>query len=757
MATDVEIKLKAKNEASAQIQKVKTDLGGMASALGGGVVGGVIGALGLSAIDSAIGQVSALTGEIVNMAIAAGEVGELRDAFNELSAGIGQSAQAMIEASRLGSRGLVKDADLIKASNRAMMLEVIDNTNEMSAVWALAEKNADALGLTMEEVFASIVSGVNTQRERTLAAAGVLVDVDKAMQEYAQSIGTTADQLDNAQRKQAVLNAVMAQAPIAGSGIDSVSDSAQRLAVSLDKVELSIGKAFGPGTITILTTFTNILDAAVQREEQAQQQLAQMALFDKGSQITQAMQPYLAARAELTQVLQNADTSSMALPNAIAKSKDAWEELIPLVNEYNNAAKLTGAPPIDIALLKQGELAYVNVAAGAKALGDESTAAGGPVAAIQAQLAALAGQADTTGAALRNVWINAAGALGAGQALAGFQTAQKNLESLRQAWYYEGRTAEEIQFKEAEYLQNTTQGVQSKVAEVEKLTAAQVGHGAAVNAVSQEYNDLLGKISGIVNESMNLGDIKWPGSDSSTRNGDAVNENARRMAAIANEGLQGQPWLEELKNEAPAAYADLMIRIARGMNAQQAAQSIMSEFQQGLRPELLDKGMIKERVKAMIMGESNAAALANEIATELAAEMGISMPEALAKTQQALGVTATGGTGEGGQTADMTGQGSAAGSTFAAGFTTTAGGGALVGTIVAGMVLSFGQFDTAGKNAGTRWGAAFYAAAQTGLAPQLIDLLVTLVTPGVKAAIDTQGTQTNPNDTGGNTVYIPTG
>ena len=48
---------------------------------------------------------------------------------------------------------------------------------------------------------------------------------------------------------------------------------------------------------------------------------------------------------------------------------------------------------------------------------------------------------------------------------------------------------------------------------------------------------------------MNLGDIKWPGSDSSARNGDAVNENARRIAAIANEGLQGQPWLEELKTK----------------------------------------------------------------------------------------------------------------------------------------------------------------------------------------------------------------
>ena len=182
----------------------------------------------------------------------------------------------------------------------------------------------------------------------------------------------------------------------------------------------------------------------------------------------------------------------------------------------------------------------------------------------------------------------------------------------------------------------------------------------------------------------------------------------------------------------------------------------MSEFQQGLRPELFDKGMIKERVKAMIMGESNAAALANEIATELAAEMGISMPGSAGQDTAGARRHSNRRHGRRWAICRYDRAGSAAGTTFAAGFTTTAGGGASWDDCCRhGAIVR--PVRHGGQECGHPVGAAFYAAAQTGLAPQLIDLFVTLVTPGVKAAIDTQGTQTTPNDTGGNTVYIPTG
>ena len=62
-----------------------------------------------------------------------------------------------------------------------------------------------------------------------------------------------------------------------------------------------------------------------------------------------------------------------------------------------------------------------------------------------------------------------------------------------------------------------------------------------------------------------------------------------------------------------------------------------------MRPELLDKGMIKDRVKAMIIGDQNAAALAQEIAQEIAQEMGIIYSRQWPPLTSALGI----GTGEG--------------------------------------------------------------------------------------------------------------
>ena len=43
------------------------------------------------------------------------------------------------------------------------------------------------------------------------------------------------------------------------------------------------------------------------------------------------------------------------------------------------------------------------------------------------------------------------------------------------------------------------------------------------------------------------------------------------------------------------------------------------------------------------------------------------------------------------------------------------------------------KFLDAGKGAGTQWGAGFMSTVESGIANPLINLLVTLVTPGIMA------------------------
>ena len=96
----------------------------------------------------------------------------------------------------------------------------------------------------------------------------------------------------------------------------------------------------------------------------------------------------------------------------------------------------------------------------------------------------------------------------------------------------------------------------------------------------------------------------------------------------------------------------------------------------------------------------------------------------------------------------MTGQGASAGSTFIAGFQTTATGTLIIATIVSQMAGALPSWTEPGKQAGLTWGGGFMSSVQSGMAPQLINLLVTLVTPGVAANIATGTSQTTPPDGG---------
>jgi hypothetical protein len=236
--------------------------------------------------------------------------------------------------------------------------------------------------------------------------------------------------------------------------------------------------------------------------------------------------------------------------------------------------------------------------------------------------------------------------------------------------------------------------------------------GGGVSSVSSQFGGLVSKVQGVISGATTL-DVGIKPEDFLPRE-DAINENARRLAAIMRDGFAGQEWLGEFQQEVPALFDEL---VASG-NPRQAAARMLQEFQQGLRPELLDREQIKQRVKTMLLGESNSAALAQEIAAELSGELGIS----LAQAQQAVGSVL----GTGGASAGMTGE---AGSGI--------DGAAQAQQFTDAWVSSFNgmleRFYDTGSAAGTRWGAGFMAVVEGGVPGQLIAVLVGLVTPGVMA------------------------
>lgn len=275
--------------------------------------------------------------------------------------------------------------------------------------------------------------------------------------------------------------------------------------------------------------------------------------------------------------------------------------------------------------------------------------------------------------------------------------------------------------------------IPSLIAQHQASAQAQITASRSVAAeipkVSEEYRNLESAIDSVLGSARNLGDI---GSGEIIENilgrQDAINEDARRLADVAVKGWES-PWAEYFRTAFPALWAEAFSGTEQGGNIQAQAAELLRQFEQGLRPELINKELVKERVRALLLGDQNMSELAQEIANELATELGIPLQEALSRTQSALGVSGGGESVVGGFADSAVSQ-----------IQESNAGGEVVDTFVSQMRATFKRIEEAGKDAGKVWGGGFLSTVEAGVPGQLVDMLVNLVTPGVAAGLARQQT-----------------
>jgi hypothetical protein len=714
--------IQARNDASRDLKSLESDIGGVVRSaskqpidlsadtdLSGvlsqfGSLEGAVGALGKA--------VPVLGGALAGLGIAAGamawgrqaaEVQALERSFNRLAASVGASGASMLAAMKQVSSGMISDSDLMLAANTALALGVADNVQEVTSLLQIAIAKGAEFGVAPTRAFGDLINGLGRMSPEILNNIGVVVNAQDAYATYAREIGTAVEKLTEAQQMQALVNAVIAGSPnaaaqAAAAGNDAAAAFA-RWDVATSQFSATFGTVFLPaiaGGLDLVTRFINAVGGIGD------------VLSGKINMTPEQIDAQIAAV--------NASIADYETPGKYA---DASNEIARLRDE--------------LAMLEQAKAMLVTTSlATAEGIGATGDAAGAATPALgsagaaaddlRGRLAALAGQASTTGSALQTAWMNAVRTLGASKALAGYNDSMKRFEALTQVWNTVQLKGADRAFAERQFWEQENAAIGAQVKLLTDVEDAQAGVTRSVGATASAYDGLTSKVASLLQQSLTL-DVEWPGKDGG-QGGDAINENAKRLAAIANEGLIGQGWLDEFAAEAPGTYADLMLKIASGMDAQGAAQQLMAEFQAGMRPDLLDKGMIKDRVRQMLLGESNTAALAQEIAAELAGELQMSLADAQAAVNSAMGVTAPAGDQAAGGLQD--------------GLAAATDGKALVEQIAGQMEAAADRMRTAGGDAGQKYGIGFMATVETSLAGPLISLLVTLVTPGVMAAMAAQ-------------------
>lgn len=256
----IQIILDARNKASKEIQKVDKDLsrlGDAATPAQKGMSGLTKGFIAVGA--AATGATLAFTQIIAPLAQLAGEAEIINRSFQRLAAGVGVSGQQMLASMRTASQGMISDTQLMLSANRAMMLGVADTAEEMSALIEIAISRGQAMGLTAEQAFDNLVTGIGRASPQILDNLGIMLDSEKVFNDYAESLGVTADQLTEAGRQQAVFNAIMAEAGDNVMIVDGTVTGFQQLRVAVDNAKVALGNLFGPQLQQAAADFASVI------------------------------------------------------------------------------------------------------------------------------------------------------------------------------------------------------------------------------------------------------------------------------------------------------------------------------------------------------------------------------------------------------------------------------------------------------------------------------------------------------------------
>lgn len=196
----------------------------------------------------------------------ASKLDSMNRAFNTLAGGSVKASIAMTKLQK-ATNNTMTQFDLFQQANNAMILGVSTNSDEMAEMFDMAQRLGDALGKGTKESVESLITGIGRQSRLMLDNIGIIVKSEEAYEAYAEKLGIATDELSDADKKQAFLNATIdaAREKIANLPPEILSAEMQfrQLGTSLSELSVRIGQELIPmvlGSTEALTEFIDAID-----------------------------------------------------------------------------------------------------------------------------------------------------------------------------------------------------------------------------------------------------------------------------------------------------------------------------------------------------------------------------------------------------------------------------------------------------------------------------------------------------------------
>lgn len=220
----------------------------------------------VAGVGLAVGAFALLKTALDNT-LEAERIQQINNSFNALAESAGLAAGSLRSALIEASRGLVDDEEILNAASRAIVL-LDGNASVIPQTMDIARKATALFGGDLIQNFEKINDAIAKGNARALISLGITVDNQKAQQDYAAKIGSTASQLSDLGQKHAVMNAILETGAKRFANVDETSTSAtqsqKKLGVAIDEFGEAIVKAGSHSSLftTVMKTLTGTVDAA---------------------------------------------------------------------------------------------------------------------------------------------------------------------------------------------------------------------------------------------------------------------------------------------------------------------------------------------------------------------------------------------------------------------------------------------------------------------------------------------------------------
>lgn len=201
----------------------------------------------------------------VDLAFSGEKLESLNKQFESLSRQAGISSSVLLEGFQKAADGLVDTSDIMVAANKALVsLEI--SADKLPDVFEAARKASAVFGGDILSNFELLNSAIASGNTRSLRQIGIIVDSKKAIDDFAASLGVSADRLNQAGKQQAVLNAVLEKSKDAFSSVSADlnknGNELQRLKTILidlkEAIEIAFNRVLGPAINQALKGITSL-------------------------------------------------------------------------------------------------------------------------------------------------------------------------------------------------------------------------------------------------------------------------------------------------------------------------------------------------------------------------------------------------------------------------------------------------------------------------------------------------------------------